>query len=428
MPWHDYEPVTLPLQFRYVRRADRRESYNGSVWHNGRNRVTRLSRIISAALLVLLLASMAGCAQPSQGSMLPLPAFSERTLNGVDVQRVQADASFNLPDAATVALGTSPRLAVAGKERGFAWNGDKPYRLPSGAVLAAAGGRVMIAAKSGSSVVTEAYDDSGRVWQTDVASQAAWASPDGRVIVLDDGSSLRVVRGDSGKTIATVRAAAGAEVALARDGSALVNAADRLTLLDGKGNVAWTYQPKTDVARHVAMSPDGEALFVASGSPDDTAYAFAADGSKLLWKRQLPYGGAGTWVLSNDGKVAALIGIGDMRQVLLLDTADGDVIAAWTVPTGYVVRGAVFGADGTLWTALSAPDAATPVAKGRAAAGTVSAGGPGALAVQWNRSGRPLRAIATQGDLLIGPRGSWIWDWNVKSGELRGLEVDNASR
>ncbi|MBE3590506.1 MAG: hypothetical protein IMW98_06760 [Firmicutes bacterium] len=387
-----------------------------------------MPRIAAAVALALLLFAAAGCAQPSQGAMLPLPSFSERALSGLDAEPLKADTAFDLPDGATVALGVSPRIAVDGKGRGFAWDGGDGFRLPAGRVLAAAGGRVIVAVSSGGSGATEAHDASGRVWRLGFAAQAAWASPDGRVVALDDGSALRFVDGATGEAIVTVRAASGAEVAFARDGSALVNAADRLTRLDAKGNVAWTYQPKTDVARHVAVTPDGAALLVASGAPDDTAYAFAADGSKLLWKRQLPYGGAGTWVVSGDGREAVLIGIGDQRQVLRLDTADGRVLAAWSVPQGYVVRGAAFGAEGTLWTALSAPDAATPVARGQAVPGTVAAGGPGALAVQWSAAGKPLRVLAARGDILIGPRAAWIWDWDAASGRAAGLETGGPSR
>ncbi|MCL6441770.1 MAG: hypothetical protein K6T27_09800 [Thermoleophilum sp.] len=205
----------------------------------------------------------------------------------------------------------------------------------------------------------------------------------------------------------------------------------RLTLVGADGTVAWTYKPGVDVEFHAALSPDGDAVFVATGDGDDTVYAFRASGKTspeaLLWKRQLPRGaGARPWAVSPDGDEVAVAAGPDLRDLVVLAAATGDVLGAFALPEGLSARGAAFGPDGRLLVLASPRDQATPAVKGWAPAGEASAGGPGALALAWAEK-RPAEVVAVPDDALLAPDGGWLWSVDRDGRRAAGMRLGEPS-
>lgn len=385
-------------------------------------------------LVAVCLLATACTEVPTGGQALPLPTFRDASVDKAADTAFRADVRLNLPDHPSLAAGAGePRLAVAGDGNGFALlDSHDTFGLPRGRALAAGAGLAVVAAApspGASRGVTFAYARDGRRWSVDTAADAAWISPDGKRVALHDPASgkLLFLRGDSGRSLGSYRVAPGVEVAFTKAGGMLVSDSGHLFFAESDGAQAWSYEPTVDVSHRVAVTPDGSAFFVSTGASDDTAYGFTADGKKLLWKRQLPQGDAGTWAVSADGSRVALAGVGQGQDILVLDAADGGVVAAWSLPDGVVARGAAFDARGRLWTLLAAPDEATPAASGLVPAGTASAGGPGVRAVAWDARGKAVISIDVPSDAFLAPDGAWLWSLGSDRDRVVGMRLVQSS-
>ncbi|MBX6350316.1 MAG: hypothetical protein IRZ11_02240 [Clostridia bacterium] len=384
-----------------------------------------------AALLVVA----AGCSQvPSGVDSLPLPTFAELRLPQSSPFR--EDVRLVLPTHAALAVGAGEVvLAAGGPDAGLIAPADgRPVAVQGGLALAA-GGALAIFAPAGSETEgarTYAYGSDGRVrWSTAGSVSRAWVSADGRRAAVLAGGRLLVLDGASGHKLADIALGPAAEVSFAEDGAVLAADGTRLTLVGADGTVAWTYKPGVDVEFHAALSPDGDAVFVATGDGDDTVYAFRASGKTspeaLLWKRQLPRGaGARPWAVSPDGDEVAVAAGPDLRDLVVLAAATGDVLGAFALPEGLSARGAAFGPDGRLLVLASPRDQATPAVKGWAPAGEASAGGPGALALAWAEK-RPAEVVAVPDDALLAPDGGWLWSVDRDGRRAAGMRLGEPS-